>query len=191
MKVYQQKRIPFSWWVSEIEDNPKNLHQILEESGLKLREEETGMYLELEDFHPHASKEIIRRVDAKTLSDFTEIISTFAGHDEVHEHLYKNLPSILYEEGSPLEMYVLYRNGIPVSTGMALFHANVVGIYYVATRPEYRKIGLGTEMMHQLVARAKARGYNVVTLQASPQGKNLYRRLGFNECCWIREYVCL
>ncbi len=188
-KFFQQQHLPFAWWVSERDDTPKNLTQFLEECGLFKREEETGMYLELSNFHPHAPKELFRRVDNEsTLNDFAEISSSFSGHDNVYEQLLRDLPPICYLEGAPLEMYVLYKDGAAVTIGMALFHANVMGIYYVATRPEYRKMGLGTEMMHYLLARGKTKGYHVATLQASDQGKNLYRRLGFIEACWMREY---
>ena len=188
IKLFKQKHLPFAWWVSEL-DTPKNLPQILEENGLITRAEETGMYLELAGFYPHAPKETFRRVDDDaTLRDFAEVVATFGGHEDAYTKVYRDLPPLLYQGGAPLEMYVLYKEGIPVTAGLALFHANVVGIDYVVTKPAYRKMGLGTEMMHYLLARGKAKGYHIATLHASQQGKNLYRRLGFLECCWIREY---
>jgi ribosomal protein S18 acetylase RimI-like enzyme len=60
----------------------------------------------------------------------------------------------------------------------------------VATVPEQRKKGYGTAMMDHLIQRAKNQGYHLVTLQASREGKGLYQRLGFQECCVFREYAC-
>jgi GrpB-like predicted nucleotidyltransferase (UPF0157 family)/ribosomal protein S18 acetylase RimI-like enzyme len=173
IRLFKQNNLPFAWWVSEREDTPNGLAQILEECGLCKYEEETGMYLELDNFHPHTPKEHFKRVtdNNATLRDFAKLVTSFSGHDHVYEAIYRELPPMLYQEGAPLEMYVLYKNGKPVTSGMALMHAHVMGIYYVATDPAYRKMGLGTEMMHFLLSRAKTKGYKVATFASLPTGK--------------------
>jgi GrpB-like predicted nucleotidyltransferase (UPF0157 family)/GNAT superfamily N-acetyltransferase len=189
LQLYRERNLPFSWWLSESEDQPKNLAALLEASGLKREERVSGMYLELYDYKPPLKKENIRRVEsAELLRDFTDVIASVCNNPEIYEKIYRDVPPILYQNGAPLEMYLLYRDDVPVTTGIALFHANVMGIYYIATRPEYRRRGLGTEMMHYLLARAKSKGYHIATLEASSQGKNIYERLGFTECCRFQEY---
>jgi len=79
---------------------------------------------------------------------------------------------------------------LPLGKGViTVTHANVTGVYYVATIPEQRKKGFGTAMMHYLLQLAKTKGYFIATLQASKEGKNLYERLGFKECCRYQEYA--
>ena len=85
-------------------------------------------------------------------------------------------------------MYVGYLDEKPVVTGILVLHANVGGIYYVATIPRHRKKGYGTAMMELMLAEAKHRGYHMATLQASKEGKHLYERLGFKACSIYKEY---
>ena len=68
-------------------------------------------------------------------------------------------------------------------------HANVAGIYYVATIPTQRNKGFGTAMMKHLLSLAKGEGYVIATLQASHDGLFLYERLGFKQCCQFMEYA--
>ncbi|MDL2263339.1 GNAT family N-acetyltransferase [Synergistaceae bacterium OttesenSCG-928-I11] len=64
-------------------------------------------------------------------------------------------------------------------TGMLGLVGGTAGIYYVATRPEYRRRGLALRVMKTLLDAADERGYNRVTLLATPSGRPLYEKCGF------------
>lgn len=49
------------------------------------------------------------------------------------------------------------------------------------TFPEYRKQGIGMELLKRIVDEAKKRGYKKVTLAATEMGKPLYLKYGFND----------
>jgi predicted acetyltransferase len=64
-----------------------------------------------------------------------------------------------------------------------LLHAEVAGIFAVATLAEARRRGIGTALTLVPLLEARRRGYRVSTLQATPMGFPVYRRLGFREVC--------
>ena len=54
-------------------------------------------------------------------------------------------------------------------------------VFNVYTVPEYRRRGLASQVMSQLVAYARERGLDLVELNATDEGYPLYRSLGFED----------
>jgi GNAT superfamily N-acetyltransferase len=54
-----------------------------------------------------------------------------------------------------------------------------VSVQYVATEPGYRRRGLAARVVGDALAQARADGMRTATLQASPDGRGVYKRLGF------------
>jgi ribosomal protein S18 acetylase RimI-like enzyme len=80
-------------------------------------------------------------------------------------------------------------DGEPVSTGVSVTTGNRVGVFNIATPPEYRGRGYGTALTARLVADAFAGGADHAWLQSSPSGYGVYERLGFRLVdtwqCWV------
>jgi ribosomal protein S18 acetylase RimI-like enzyme len=57
------------------------------------------------------------------------------------------------------------------------------------TEPDVRLQGIGATMTLAALHEARALGYRVSVLRASPYGLHLYRRLGFREYCLLSTYV--
>lgn len=75
--------------------------------------------------------------------------------------------------------YIAYRDDKPASTAMTIFSGESAGLYWVGTAQHAQRSGLG-EVCTRLATNAGfARGARVVTLQASPYGEPVYRRLGY------------
>jgi ribosomal protein S18 acetylase RimI-like enzyme len=75
--------------------------------------------------------------------------------------------------------FVAYRDEVPVSTALTLLSGEGAGVYWVGTASHARRSGLG-ELCTRLATNAGfEKGASVVTLQASPYGEALYRRLGY------------
>ena len=49
------------------------------------------------------------------------------------------------------------------------------------TFSDYRKQGIGSELLKRTIAEAKMRGYKKITLNATDMGKSLYEKYGFND----------
>ncbi|MDR0616192.1 MAG: GNAT family N-acetyltransferase [Synergistaceae bacterium] len=71
--------------------------------------------------------------------------------------------------------------GIMASTGLLCQAGGVAGIYYVSTRHEFRKRGLGLLVMKLLMERGFESGCRRVCLIATPDGRPLYLKCGFKE----------
>ncbi|MCB1180935.1 MAG: GNAT family N-acetyltransferase [Chlamydiia bacterium] len=192
LNFYREQNLPFAWWTSLAQDTPSNLHQLLQEAGLQLKEDDIGMSLDFAHYTPVDSVHDVRRaVSHEDIADFVHILTQIGITERAYSDIYAHVPTFLFEEGAPFEMYVLYdRKGQPVTTGVVFFHLGVAGIYYIFTVPKARKKGLATAMMHHLLKRALEKGYTRSTLAATSEGKNLYKRLGFQPCCRFIEYGC-
>ncbi len=76
--------------------------------------------------------------------------------------------------------WVGYVDGEPVSTAATVIGGGAVGIYNVATVPNYRRGGYGEAVMRHALERARLEhGLSRTILQSTPQGYELYRRMGY------------
>jgi GNAT superfamily N-acetyltransferase len=73
-------------------------------------------------------------------------------------------------------------------TAAVLEAAGVAGIYVVTVAEGYRRRGIGAAMTSAAIDLARHRGLGVVTLQPSPVGEPLYRRLGFTEVAQYQTF---
>jgi ribosomal protein S18 acetylase RimI-like enzyme len=64
-----------------------------------------------------------------------------------------------------------------------------VSIQYVATEVEHRRRGHASALMRAVLADAHADGATTATLQASPDGRPVYERLGFTTVATLRATV--
>ncbi len=83
----------------------------------------------------------------------------------------------------------LRRDGAFVCVAMTLRIGDDVSIQYVATEASQRRRGLAGQLLRDVMSRARADGMASATLQASPDGLSVYRRLGFREVATLRGYV--
>lgn len=187
--LFQERGLPFSWWVGE-SDTPSDLKNELCQQGLMFKERDIGMVLDLQHFFPKAvSKLDFKRINcAEALKDFGNVILAIGGHPECYDRIYRYIPLTILQENSPLQMHIAYLENKPIVSGILVLEDNMAGIYYVATIPEERGKGYGTAMMEHLLNLAKQRGYFLAGLEASHEGLNLYKRLGFKEVCIFEEY---
>ena len=64
--------------------------------------------------------------------------------------------------------------------------ADDVSVQYVATEAGYRRRGLAARVVGVALAEARADGLRTATLQASPDGRGVYERLGFRTVATLR-----
>lgn len=80
-------------------------------------------------------------------------------------------------------------DGEPVVTGLGLALGGSVGVFDVATRPQYCRQGFGSALTMAILREAYAGGARWVWLQSSPPAHSVYRRLGFVDVavweCWV------
>ena len=72
-------------------------------------------------------------------------------------------------------------HGERVATVLLYQQGTTIGVFQVAVPAAYRGKGYATEVMLHCIRWAQQQGAEIMTLQASAMGLNLYRRLGFQE----------
>lgn len=191
IQLFKTQNLPFSWWIGE-SDSPSTLSNTLLNLGLTFKEQDAGMFLALENFSNASFEtpplEFQKIHSLQGLKDFSQVLIDLGGNVQIFDLIYKKIPLHLLQKDSPFEMHIAYLDKKPIVTGILVFHENVAGIYYIATVKNQRKKGYGTAMMQYLLNRAKTKGFSSAVLQSSHEGKNLYQRLGFTQCCVFNEY---
>jgi GNAT superfamily N-acetyltransferase len=89
---------------------------------------------------------------------------------------------------APARHYVGLLDGEPVASATLFLGAGVGGVWHVGTMTNARGQGIGAAMTLAPLATARALGYRVGTLYASPMGEGVYRRLGFAEYGRMEQY---
>ncbi len=119
-----------------------------------------------------------RRVaGARERRDFSLITAaSFRLPPEATREIYE--PERIWESG--FVAWVGYLEGRAVGTVATVSVEDAIGLYSVATLPEFRGRGIGEALVRHAVEQARAEtGLERVVLQSSREGEPLYRRLGF------------
>lgn len=83
----------------------------------------------------------------------------------------------------PVDLWLAYADGGPVSTATGVVAGGAVGIFSVGTPPEHRRKGYGAWVTAQAVRRGFEAGAPFAYLQSSEMGFGVYERLGFERVC--------
>ena len=160
----------------------KDIDEALRSEGLSPAGEAPCMLLE----SPVAAPRIPAGVHIETFREEAHVRDAVQVTEEAYEaiklpaaetRLFFGRPAALL---SPrLAGFVAYRGAVPVSTALTIHSGKAAGVYWVGTASAMQRSGLG-ELCTRLATNAGfAMGASVVTLQATPYGEPLYRRLGY------------
>lgn len=82
-------------------------------------------------------------------------------------------------------------DGVCVGTGIVFYYSSVPSVSnpkgknaYITSiyvNEEYRCQGIGTEVVRRLINEANDKGFSIIMLNASEEGKSLYYKLGFTD----------
>ncbi len=181
-----QKR-PYAWWLGPL-DTPPDLSQALQDAGLHFDLPEDGMACAIKGRQYEVSLQVKRVLDQETFKVFDAVHIAGGGSKEAYERVLSKIPVQLYGEGSPIECYLGYAQGVPVVTGMLTLYAGVAGISYVLTHPEHRRKGYALEIIKAMLHRAQLLGFEISVLQANPTACSVYEKLGYRTICKYQEF---
>lgn len=175
------KNYPFSTWIDSRYLNA-SWQNLMQEYNLKEAERNVMMKLEntLNVGQRNSHQLMITRVgNFEELKEYKEVfISLFEGTSEKDALInYFNKFSEV-NLSSEIQMFIGRVGEITVSTGLLIDSKESYGIYDVMTKKTYRGKGYGSEMFQYLLTQTKDKQKPVV-LQASDDGKNIYKRFGF------------
>lgn len=189
---FRSRGLPFAWWVGP-GDGPPELASLLRGAGLARKGRQLAMWARLEAVRPGelspAGLRIARVRRPDQLAEFAAVLAaSWTPPDPEVLRFYDAAAPVLLAEGTPLRLYLGYLGSVPVATSALVVGGGVVGIYDVATREAYRGRGFGTAMTLQPLLDAREEGARTAVLQASPEGAEMCRRLGFEPYGVYVEY---
>ncbi|TPG68050.1 N-acetyltransferase [Brevibacillus laterosporus] len=175
------KEYPFSTWIDAqyLNDDWKKLMQ---EYDLKEAERNVMMKLEntLNVGQRISHQLMITHVrNNEELMEYKEVfMSLFEGtsEEDALESYFKKFSQV--KLGSEVQMFIGCIGEMTVTTGLLIESKDSYGIYDVMTKETFRGKGYGSEMFQFLLNQTKDKQKPVV-LQASEDGKNIYKRFGF------------
>ncbi|MED3552957.1 GNAT family N-acetyltransferase [Cytobacillus praedii] len=178
---FSYKEYPFSIWIDAqyLNDDWKILTQEYD-----LKETERNVMMKLENTLNVGQRishqlTITNVKNNEELLKYTEVfMSLFEGTPErdALESYFNKFSQI--KLGSKVQMFIGCINEMAVTTGLLIESKDSYGIYDVMTKETFRGKGIGSEMFQFLLNQTKDKQKPVV-LQASDDGKNIYKRFGF------------
>ena len=187
---FRSRKLAFNWYVGPL-SQPANIREHLPRYGVQHDEDEPGMALDLYELNedvPLAPALVIQQVTSDEL--LLQWLHTwgFPVPEDYIQHFFAAYQS-LYGENEPLRFFLGFLDGRPVATSALFEGAGVARVEHVVTVPDVRRQGIGATMTLAALHEARALGYRVSVLRASPYGIHMYRRLGFREYCMMSTYV--
>ncbi len=179
-----------SWWIQP-GTQPADLGVHLVDHGLTYREGAPGMAADLlelnEDLPTPPGLAIEPVLDTGALKQWAYVsVLGFGLRETIVAPWFDLFAALGFDP--PLRNYLATLDGEPVATSQLLLGAGVAGIYVVATLPDARRQGIGAAISLAPLRDARAMGYRIGILHASPLGEGVYRRLGFQEYCRMSHY---
>lgn len=173
---------------------PATLGERLLAHGFTHEGSEAGMAVDLlalhEDFRSPAGLAIARVQGRSDLAAWTDTLAQgFGEGPHEAEWVGAMYGRMGFGDGTPWRHYLARLDGLPVATASLFLGAGAAGIYFVFTRAEARRTGIGSAVTLAALREARALGFRVAVLGSSRLGEGVYRRLGFRECCRIDLYA--
>lgn len=131
---------------------------------------------------------IVREVDSgSVLEDFCEIgANCFRVPQEWFDEVFDNETC----QRLPFRAWVGYANGKAVGTSASVVSGGAVGLYNVATVPNFRGRGYAEAIMRECLRRENAAGQPLpVVLQSTNLGLQLYEQMGLHHATRFRVWV--
>lgn len=189
---YQKRQLP-ALWVIGPSSQPADLAERLEASGLMHVLDVPGMALRLADIPPEFPTppgfSIARVGDLETLRAWGEASSAGFGHPGSPDAwAFEVYSRIGFDPGARLHNFIGWLDGEAVASATLFLGEQVAGMYSIATVPQARGLGIGSELTRVPLLFARDRGYSVGVLHSSQMGYRVYERVGFRACCTLRMF---
>lgn len=188
---FRARSLPFTWHIGP-GSGPPDLGDRLLAHGLNHDEDEPGMAVDLDrardDFAIPSGLEITPVRDQSDLREWVNVW-LFGAPPHIREIYFGALRQRGLGDDLPWHYYLGRVAGRPVAISELFMGEGVASVQYVVTVPEVRRRGIGAALTQHVTREARARGYRVAVLTASPSGIGIYRRMGLKAYCWFHRYT--
>jgi GNAT superfamily N-acetyltransferase len=181
----------FSVWVRSEQEEDRDLLAAAETAGLTFVYAMPEMVLEAPVETPllPAGAELRRLTEVEQVDDYWEIAAasyTSLGFPPEVFGSYSNRTGLFAEN---IAAFVAYLDGEPASIAMTIVSHGVAGIYWVGSLEQARGKGLGQATTAAATNAGFEMGADLASLQASPMGRPIYRRMGYETLFDYRLYM--
>lgn len=176
-RAWNSKGIGVALWYPDI------TKELLESHGLTLKNELTGMSMQLNGSIDHNQRLTYRRVtDAGLAALWSSLFLKAFG--------YWINPSTVERTMDKVD-YLIGNKGQEAIGTAVLFKESpaVAGIHSIGVVPEHRRKGYAADLLNHVLGLAEKEGACFVTLQASSMAKGLYLKTGFQEDFLLKTFV--
>ena len=189
---FEARNLRWTYWVCEdFLGTPlrRDASRIFRRHGLRPLTEAPGMYATnlLPPDRPLPELDVRPVDDEPTSGAFAEIMS-------IAFDIPFSVCSAVYGSerawNGELRGYVGFSNGTAVTTAAAMITGDVIGLYSVATMPQYRRQGFAEAIMRQVIEGGRQNsGITRTVLQSTPSGLALYKKMGYRTVTNFNVYI--
>jgi len=193
---FRETGVPMLWHLGPT-TSPPSLPRALEAAGLARHEDEPGMVADLAAVGPPAAVAAgleVRPVrDEAGLADWCRVWAGLPPGTEVGGLVEVRAPKAL-GAGPPVPHLLGVLDGTPVGCAAVCVGDGRGGrppaawVEDVVTAAAVRRRGIGACVTRACLDLARSQGLDRAALTASPDGRRIYRRLGFSERCRVVRY---
>ncbi|WP_179855091.1 GNAT family N-acetyltransferase [Paractinoplanes atraurantiacus] len=122
-------------------------------------------------------------------AEITEYVGTYAGPLGIEGDLGLVVDRELDFAYSDVVRLAAFVDDRIVGTCTLSLGTEVAALYCIATDPAFRRRGIATELTLVALRVARAAGHRIATLQSTPEGEPVYRRIGFETVSRYRVFA--
>ena len=179
---FQSIRQDFEWKVYDY-DSPKDLIERLRQRGFEIGDPEALLVLDLtagpEALDRPVPASVVRITDPGEVDVVVALENTVweTDHHDLGEFLKRNLQ----ERPEMVSIYISYQGEQPASAAWIFFHAgsSFGSLWGGSTLPEFRNLGHYSLLLAARAQEAHARGFTLLTVDASPMSRPILEKHGF------------
>ena len=188
-KYYETASLPYWWWVFPRAKTAETI-RLLKDTGHVHLLNMPCLLADLGVLPLQEPAAIVRRVEnQEDLALWQEV--TFAGFDfsQGDRTSYDRFAGAFsLGPDSSQKAFLAFDGGRPVAASLLFLANQAAGLYFITTLGEYRRRGIGRELVLATMRHARAAGARYASLQSSPDGLTVYEQAGFKECCRVDIY---
>ena len=191
LEYFNELGVGFEWKVYSY-DKPDHLKELLEQEQFVIEPEEALMIMEVNGTHQFSTDDehllIEEIVNERGVWDIISLIDTI--WEESHEELGNRLWRDKQNDPDSLYLYGIYDDDQLVSAAWMYFEKNssFASLWGGSTLPDYRGKGYYSSLLAVRAMKAKEKGYEFLTVDASPMSRPILEKHGF--LCLAYSYGC-
>jgi GNAT superfamily N-acetyltransferase len=182
-------------WKAYDYDTPPDLIERLRRRGFEIEEPEALLVLDLTArpaaLERPAPPSVVRITDPEDIDQVVALENTVWGTD--HHDLGEQLKRDLREHPEMLSVFLAYEGREPVSAAWIYFHAgsSFASLWGGSTLAQFRSRGHYSRLLAARAQEAAARGFTLLTVDASPMSRPILEKHGFQNlatstpCKWM------